>query len=247
MATLTIADLPPKALLFRPADPNPGWTYSPQKNIPYSLYSILRGQVPEELRPHLSFVDPGYFEVLKKCGQRLGKSGRGWLEEFFQLNTTLMLNHRTQRNEVSPELKFIARERPEFLLGTLQGRWTKSSHQLLQDTLEGIKVPILLSKSMQNLKDTYLPLPELKEIAASFGVVEEFGFIKEIDGFEDLTKFTFLQELSVGIKEDFYFWVKVLKRVRIKDSTNLDKMVDLYSNLQSFCRVNDDLQVSTLR
>jgi hypothetical protein len=222
------------------------------------MSGILQEKVPIELKGKIRIVHPSYYQDLEKLGSRHGRTGIEWLERFLDIKTTPQLFTRQKGlfgkpTDLSPELKFIMEKKPSLLLGTLKANWTPflftgGSHpDAIWASMLSASVPILNSNDMKELQQTFLPLPQLRQIAQRTGLEEGFGFLKEVDGSDDPKGFEFLQHFSVGVSEDLKFWIKLLKLARQASAVTVKTMFEIYWNIQKHCRLTDTDSISCLK
>lgn len=91
------------------------------------------------------------------------------------------------------------------------------------------------------LDDSYLPIPKLMEIVSGLGLERNFGFVLELKGESDWSKWEEFRHLGVGTEEDLAFWIRILKKARATAATDAVKMAEIYGNLQRMCRTDDDM------
>ncbi|KAF2464794.1 uncharacterized protein BDR25DRAFT_380700 [Lindgomyces ingoldianus] len=213
------------------------WTYSPRLVGSYTTSTVLGSPVPLELREAIRVLDPAYYRALRKLGHRNDRTGPEWLDSFLQIKDTIQLSRRNSIGEMSTELKYVAKKKPEFILGVLETAW---SHYQTIDTwdnfFKAVEVPILNSQHTRNLASTFLPLPKLCAVVGRLGLDADFGFLKELEGLTDISasKWEFLKQFGVGVEGDVSFWLKLLEQARAKVHVESHVVFEIYTNLQKF-------------
>jgi hypothetical protein len=112
--------------------------------------------------------------------------------------------------------------------------------------IRSTKVPILDSQKERELENTFLPLPSLKKIAVELDLSQEFGSLAELDQMTEVesAKWSFLERLGVGIKEDLGFWLALLRRLKENNNIEREYVFRIFRRLQKF---TSDEEVEVLR
>lgn len=221
---------------------NGGWIYCLNSDHAYATNKILGNSVPSELRTvnHIRYPMPEYYKSLESCGIRNNHTGIEWFRSLGIKETPQLRRRGSQGPEMSAELKYIAKNLPQFLLGVLRANWEDYNESEEWDIFFREKdVPIIASSKLMSLQTTYLPLPKLKTIAQGLELEQSFGFLQELDGIKDHDFITwgFLERFGVGVDEDVSFWLTCLSRARQIYNPSPDAVFKIYSRLQTY--VND--------
>ena len=221
------------------------WMYCPESEDPRSMYHLLKGVIPDELKGQVKFAHIRYYDTLKECGLRNGNAGPEWLRSRVGIKVMPQLYSRKSlfsKPEMSAELKYIVENLPQHLLAVLEGNW----HQYYEssewdDVIRAAEIPILDCPEPRALETTYLPLPKLKTKARELKLNESFGFLKELDGMTDIevVKWRFLEHFGVGVEEDVSFWLALLRKAREKSDVEKSHVFKIYSHLQTFTEEED--------
>jgi hypothetical protein len=206
----------------------------------YQAVEIFGRSIPFELQHEMHFLSPMYYDYFETCDNRNNKSGIVWLEDFLNLKSTPCIRERKNPLKLSPEIKYIARERPEKLLGVLKADWSRSGPDqawLTDFKAVNAHVPILNSEAEMPLSETYLPLPKLRAIVSRLKLEDDFGFVEEVENVNELDfpEWTFLRSLGVGMEENLGFWIRLLKNARRANCVDVKVTAEIYTNLQRFC------------
>lgn len=223
---------------FSPHDPYNGWTYCPQSTKSCAMSKIF-DTVPKKLKNHVRFLNPIYYDELKKLGRRNDLDGQEWLRQIFDIKQLPQILQRVSRRDPSYEVEYIRQNRPEFLLGVLEANYhVFREDDPWDDLFKSTRVPIQDSGSLMRLDCTHLPLPGQKKIVNSLGLEKGFGFLKEVGNITDSTaaKWRFLKRFGVGVEEDQAFWLALLEQARIKNNVPDRVVFEIYANLQRFVR-----------
>ena len=221
------------------------WLYCPESADPRSMYHLLKGAIPDDLKGQVGFPRIQYYDTLKECGLRNGQAGPEWLRSRVGIKVMPQLCSKkslSSKPKMSAELKYIVEHLPQHLLAVLEGSWRqyhKSSEW--DDVIRAAKIPILDCPQPKALEMTYLPLPKLKSKVRELELNESFGFMKELDGMTDVevVKWRFLEHFGVGVEEDVSFWLAVLRQARGKNCVEKAHVFKIYSRLQAFTEEKD--------
>lgn len=228
-------------------DPNltsNGWTYSPLQVDKYHLCQILDPEnKPYELQGKVRFLNGAYYKALSGQHKRHDTDPWHWLNDFFNVRYTAELSKRGHFSNPSPELEWLVKYRPEFLLGTLREKWDQFllKSNAWKDKYSKCLVPIINSQLNMPLDESYLPIPELMEIVSGLGLERNFGFVSELREESDWSKWKEFRHLGVGTEEDLAFWIRILKKAELTAAMDATKMAEIYGNLQRMCRTDDDM------
>ncbi|KAF2187478.1 hypothetical protein K469DRAFT_749209 [Zopfia rhizophila CBS 207.26] len=229
---------------FWPHKTGTGWIYRPGIEGDYSAADIIDQPLPMELKSKIFFLHPLYYETFKNCERRQDKTGIEWLEEFLDVKVIPQLQRRSNRDQLSFEVDYIARHKPQQLLGLLKANWSQvrrlASWQKDFKALN-VQVPILDSDTKLLLRETYLPLPKLRTIVARLDLEKDFGFIQELQDINDdnVGEWRFLSQLGVGVEEDLNFWIHILKKARQAQEMDVTVTSEIYSQLQRLCVIEE--------
>lgn len=223
-----------------------GWTYCLQSNGDYTMSSIFDAKVPDELKGQFQFPHLSYYLDIEAMERRNNLTGVEWLRSFLSLKANPKLQDRQNPTRRSPELKYIAKHKPELLLGVLHAGWGEYvSCREWDSYFRSIEVPILDSGKKRKLEQTYLPLPRLKRNVSSLGLSAEFGFIQELKDVTDneAIQWRFLERFGVGVGEDVSFWLAILRRAREKTNIEDSVALKIYTELQKFTGIDDTSKI----
>jgi len=221
---------------FRTTGQN-AWTYSSQSVDPYSALTAIGLPIPIELKLAVNIPHEMYYTALGKLDRRSDCTGPEWFDKFLQAKPFVQLCQKDFPENMSAELRYISRNKPEVILGVLQRGWSQYQKSGTWDQFfKGLQVPMMNSQNTQDLERTFLPLPKLCRIANSLGLDADFGFLREL---EELTvtatsKWTFLSRFGVGMEEGVSFWLKLLEQARNREDVSSHSVFEIYSNLQNY-------------
>ncbi len=221
------------------------WLYCPQSEDPHSMYNLLGGVVPEELKSKIKIPRIGYYDALKDRGVRNNLTGPEWLRSRANINVTPQLHSKpgfSCKLQLSAEMIYVMEHIPQHLLRVLERK--RAQYQKSEEwdvRFKAVKVPVLDCAESRALEKTFLPLPKLKAKAAELCLSKSFGFLSELDGMEDIDvmKWRFLERLGVGVEEDVSFWLALLRQARHTEDVKTEYVFKIYLRLQTFSEGRD--------
>jgi hypothetical protein len=235
-----------------PWDWSGGWLYSPQPIGLYSAATIFESQIPEELYKKMRFLRINYYQPLERTGTCHGVSPIQWFNEYVGAKTVVQL-FEGRRGSLfgnagipSPEFIYVTTHRPELLLAILKANWTNYVNaapfqQAVKTLVCEAQIPILNSDLKVKVKETFLPNPDMVERIEELGLLQGFGFIKEIHHSDG--NWRFLSEFGVGVEQNLGFWLAALKKVRQKQQLEIVVMRDIYFQLWNLARTTDAQEI----
>jgi hypothetical protein len=198
------------------------------------------------------FINDAYYTEFPSKSPEETIAWEDWLCQCLGVRRHLRLvhwNRESQQMQVSTEFRHVSSKRPDRIIGALQHSWASqgsifSQNSALVDEIGAIMVRCE-NGEMRPLKDTYLPLPELKKSSSRYAEGEPFPFLALPDPIVSGTyqeKWGFLVDVfGVGYSEDFkfYLWLlKVLSRNFYWEDTVQDEFryLELYQTIQGSCQ-----------
>jgi hypothetical protein len=163
----------------------------------------------------VSFLKSEYTTLFPPSTRRHGSSWLKWLEK--GLGVRRIPRIKLDGGSLSTEFRHIIRYRPDKIIGTLKKHWddyVADMSEPIVDTLSQSKVTCS-GGQLRSLKDTYLPLQDLKDRVQTLGIGHKFPFLRVSDDLEDnivLRDWRFLQEFEVGFEADLNFYVEALRQ-----------------------------------
>jgi hypothetical protein len=205
----------------------------------------------------VTFLHPDYLLEPPATPNLRHPSWTKWLCEFINVQERLRLIARNG-NALSDTWAYVAKHRPDKLLGLLEHLWKHEGSQIISnDTLKtqiqqtnatGLCSPPFSGPCI--LKETFLPVESLKRHCARFLEQTESFPLLELDSMmpsEQLrAKWAFLHEVfSVGIEDDLRFLLDVLFWIKQanRDASRVvrhQRLVDLYIAIDAKCAASAD-------
>lgn len=192
----------------------------------------------------VSFLKSEYTTLFPPSTRRHGSSWLKWLEKGLGVSRIPII--KVAAGSLSTEFRHIIRYRPDKIVGTLKTHW--------DDYIADMSTPIVytLSQSevtciggqLRALKDTYLPLQDLKDKVQTLGIGQEFPFLKVSGDLEAndivLRDWRFLDEFDVGFEPDLKFYLEILRqhenrRYRNWGSGQREKILKTYEFIADNC------------
>jgi hypothetical protein len=224
---------------FDPDRHSEGWTYWPSKANEYHLYQHL----DTKLEINARFLHPAYHHAIVLLPKRYDTSPTQWLTKFFNLHFTAQLFDRANFLILSPEIRWLMKNKPQFLLKTIQAASVPPNFLpsiRLNDAFSTCSVPIMDSTLKMPLCECYFPIPKLRETISQFGLERDFGFVSELRGETDWAKWKEFGQLGIKTEEDLSFWIRVLEKASAKSTMDVATMGTIYGNLQRMCTTGND-------
>ncbi|KAL3421238.1 ino80 chromatin remodeling complex protein [Phlyctema vagabunda] len=204
---------------------------SPGKNIP---------ECP------VSYLNPDYMTLFSSSTRRHGSSWLKWLEN--GLGVRRIPRIKLDGGSLSTEFRHIIRYRPDKVVGTLKKHWDDYVVDLNPPIIEALSKSEVtcLGGQLRALKDTYLPLQELRDRAQTLGIGLEFPFLQMSSDLKAdfvLRGWRFLEEFEVGFEPDLKFYVEVLQQhetrtYRTWGSDTRAKILNTYELIADNCSAN---------
>lgn len=228
---------------------------------PYGPKDILE---PTDTAPGMEvcLVHQAYFEDVPTSPSSSHLSWKRWLKDFVAVRERLRLVAR-DGNGLSDIWTYVAKHRPEKLLGFLEHAWKQereyfTDNEVLKDTIKQIDASNLCIKqlsAMCPLNLTFLPLPNLQQQSLRFMKKSEpfpFLAIEGASSLEELSsKWMFLHTVfSVEKDDDINFLLQILSWIRIAnvDADELEqqeRLRDLYIAIDAKLVGSENRQKST--
>jgi hypothetical protein len=174
-----------------------------------------------------------------------------WLLDIVGVLKIVPLEHHRE-HDLSVEFAYIIQHSPEKLVGTLKHHWpvyspVVSSNNDIREALRNSNVPVENCDQLAKLRDTYLPLPSLKNIASGAKVDPGALFLKiprQISG-ADLESWRFLEEFGVGLRDDARFYLRLLRRLAAMshEASEWNSIYSVYEKLSIRCYVEGDVEL----
>jgi hypothetical protein len=194
----------------------------------------------------VSFLKSEYTTLFPPSTRRHGSSWLKWLEK--GLGVRRIPRIKLDGGSLSTEFRHIIRYRPDKIVGTLKKHWddyVADMNPPIVDTLSQSEVTCL-GGQLRALKDTYLPLQDLKDMVQTLGIGQEFPFLRVSGNLEAntvLRDWRFLDEFEVGFELDLNFYVEVLRqhetrRYRTWGSEIREKILKTYEFIADNCSDN---------
>ena len=165
----------------------------------------------------VSFLKSEYTTLFLSSTRRHGSSWLKWLEK--GLGVRPIPRIKLDGGSLSTEFRHIILYRPDKVVGVLKKHWGDYEVDMsepIMKTLSQSKVTCS-GGQLRSLKDTYLPLHDLKDTVQTLGIGQEFPFLKVSDDLEAnmiLRDWRFLHDFEVGFEPDLNFYVEVLRQHR---------------------------------
>lgn len=141
--------------------------YLPRDEHPFSPASLLKNaHVPPDFDVH--FLDPEYFCIAHEDQKSSLPSFKRWLCDFIGIHERLTILSPNE-NELSQPFQYVLTHHPANFLGLFEHLWLLEGKEVLKhptivSRIKQIPAKELCKvKSSPNLKNTWLPLPELKD------------------------------------------------------------------------------------
>lgn len=222
----TVEEYGPYELLRTYEHPN-----DPNKNVPECPVSFLKYE---------------YTTLFPPSARRHGSSWMKWLEK--GLGVRHIPRIKLDGGSLSTEFRHIIRYRPDKLVGMLKKHWDDYVVDMsppIVDTISQSEVTCL-GGQLRALKDTYLPLQDLKNKVQTLGIGQEFPFLMVSSSLEVntiLRDWRFLDEFEVGSEPDLNFYVEVLRQhekrtYRTWGSEIREKVLKTYEFIADNCSDN---------
>jgi hypothetical protein len=194
----------------------------------------------------VSFLKSEYTTLFPPSTRRHGSSWLKWLEK--GLGVRRIPRIKLDGGSLSTEFRHIIRYRPDKIVGTLKKHWddyVADMNPPIVDTLSQSEVTCL-GGQLRALKDTYLPLQDLKDRVQTLGIGQEFPFLRvsgDLEANTVLRDWRFLDEFEVGFELDLNFYVEVLRqhetrRYRTWGSEIREKILKTYEFMADNCSDN---------
>lgn len=197
---------------------------------------------------YVNYLHPAYLEDVPAVTDTTHPSWERWLHRTLGVRERLRLVSR-DGDSLSDTWKFVAKHRPEKLLGLLKYLWTYEGSDVsrrpdLIAAIRGTSAQDLCSPRLSSpctLQQTYLPLTTLRHECRRFlGEAVEFPFL-ELEGFssspESSASWMFLHSsFLVGTNQDLTFYLDILTHMKITERKPLpvrrdQQVLDLYATM----------------
>ena len=224
-----------------------------QDDQPYGAQSLLG--LLGALTVGVSFISPKYFEDPPEKPSSMDLTWIEWVYEYLGVRRHVRLFDRRTKS-LSRESQYIAKHHPQKFLGFLGYLWPEEGKLVIAEanalrTLLKIKV-LCMSGEKARLTESYLPLPELRNVRRRFMEGEHFPFVQlpvSTDDIDILSRWSFLtNDLGVGFKDDLEFRLRLVHCIRESTEDPLTtqmaiRLADLYLYIEASCMASQDSQL----
>ena len=194
------------------------------------------------------FLNSAYIRAVSAEANHNGKSWMAWLESIAKIRSFLQLTHIGRPHQLSNEFKYVIEYRPEKLVGLLEQYWSSYESLLTTDIAEEVSKSKVPSENgtLVSLEQSYLPLPNLKNICQVFEVAD-FPFLQAPSHLSDtsIENLSFLRRLKVRVEENLDFYTTILERLRVANSRDsslddLENYLRVYREIEQNCHTAGD-------
>lgn len=187
-------------------------SYFPDSNDAYDPRSVFQPRDPSGSHYPAKFIHSEYLAASPSKPGSHGMSFRVWLEEGGGVKRIPQIRH-ASNDQPSAELGYILNHHPEIVLGLLKKNWPHYAGVLsypIEKRLRESELPGLVGTI--RLQGSYMPLPRLKALAGSYGVVDAPFFVHAPSDLrdEDEESWNFLSRFGVRFADDWEFYLKLL-------------------------------------
>ena len=194
------------------------------------------------------FLNSAYIRAVSAEANHNGKSWMAWLESIAKIRSFLQLTHIARPHQLSNEFKYVIEYRPEKLVGLLEQYWSSYESLLTTDIAEEVSKSKVPSENgtLVSLEQSYLPLPNLKNICQVFEVAD-FPFLQAPShhSHTSIKSLSFLRRLKVRVEENLDFYTTILERLRVANSRDsslddLENYLRVYREIEQNCHTAGD-------
>lgn len=221
------------------------YLYFPDEADEYSPTQLFKQDNALKLPGYpVHFLHRDYLNGIDSEAMHNGRSWMRWLGEVAGVRRTPVLQ--ADSPGLSREFGYIIEYRSNRLLGTLKRGWAQYSPLVdgaLKIKLQSTAV-FLEHGSRATLSHTFLPFPNLKQIATELYIVSfPFVAMSEQLNNDDISEWSFTKDLGIGVEENLRFYLAALKALKrsnflFKMSTSEATLAKIYGKLQTQC-IND--------
>ena len=223
------------------------YLYFPEEGDDYSPSNLFKqdGQLPGH---PVNYLHKDYLKAVDPRLRHNGRSWKRWLEEVARVRRIPELSAKSSPG-LSKDFQYIINHRSNRLLGTLKGGWASYRPQIngtVKEELQNSAV-LLENGDRTSLRDTFLPLPKLKQIAAELHIANEYPFtaMSELLSDEKRSEWMFVNDLGVGIEENLDFYLSALETFKtinpaFNSTSAREPLARIYQNIQSKCNEGPD-------
>lgn len=209
----------------------------------------------------VSFIHPQYMENPPSQPKGENRSWRMWLRDMLHVHDFIpiftnrgLLSH---DYHISDQCLYVAKHRPEKLLGFLVENWKESEYEKIDKTsreklmreLMQVKVPCQ-SGTMHPLGKAYLPIDENKQHMRFIGDTELFPWLRIEAFLDNKASLSKLQVLATKFgfgypKSDLEFYLEILRSIHLSSIhasklRNETRIYELYSLIEVHYRHSAD-------
>lgn len=193
------------------------------------------------------FLSSKYFTAVSPDTRRNNFSWKTWLEHAAGIRTLPRLEDRRDRSKLSNLFRYIIEKRNDKVVGLLNKGWHDYLHLLTPQIVNELGDAFVPCEANVNdrLKNTHLPLQNMKRQAEEFGVHGDLPFLP-VGPVDDSTleSWRWLAKLGVGIEQNVDFILDCLRLFKGKhpnanETSELYPLVKMYEALAEKCSIND--------
>lgn len=211
----------------------------------YNVAALRLGQ-PDSDPYNIHLIHPAYMEDKEAVSRLHDLRWHEWLQTYAGVLHSPRLVDSRDPEKLSNLFTWILKWRREYILGILRTHWQTYSDSITPNITSAIGQVKLKCTNMHEsaLEDTFLPLPDLLNVAANLGVKDSMQFLNlPVDFDKEQPAFwSFLDIFGVGIKTDLYFYLEALRATRCI-SANFSQqrltLLQIYAAIEERAKVDD--------
>ena len=212
----------------------------------YNVAALRQGQSGS--KPHnIHIIHPAYMDSACATSSAHSLQWTDWLESCAGVLSAPRLIDPRNEDSLSTLFTWIITERRDSLLGILKTHWQTYSESLTAGVIVALQQVKLKSatKGDVHLQDTFLPLPDLLNVAANLGLQRKIRFLRlppEFAG-EPPALWNFLGIFNVGSTTNLDFYLEALRASRDNSAETFSqqrpKILEIYSAIEERAKVDD--------
>jgi hypothetical protein len=182
-------------------------------------------------KPEMHLIHNAYIEAVPAGTLRHQRTWEQWLEGVASVRRLPRLKHRRD-DKLSDLACYLTTHKPMTLIGILKEHWTSFAAELTPNVVEQLKimrVPCINEPMEKPLKETYIPLAEMRGLVSDAGVEGEFPYFLALPETTDVaTEWEFLAQLGVTLRPTVRFFFQILLELISKDELNAGNEVAFF-------------------
>ena len=212
----------------------------------YNVAALRLGQAGSSTH-NIHIIHPAYMESKDATSIFHALSWKNWLHKHARVLESPRLIDSHNPLKLSDLFTWIIKERRDAFLGILKTHWKTYSNFMKPEIVAALQRVKLKCNDEHDafLQDTFVPLPELLNVAANLGVKKNVRFLRLPSEFSEESPegWYFLKTFGAGVSADLSFYLEALRAITYNDLASRrllrPTLLNIYAAIEERAQVDD--------